>query len=205
MSDLFTKISTDIRFSWDIRELEKQFIGEVTDPSGDTRGRHLPYSDPLKRPHWQKFPAGILFARNFSINFPKECMEVTETILNLQNELKKTPQENEIIKVFLNHRVNSGSVNIIKVHAGTSVAPHDDVTRFVALNIGLSNSNSCETQIINTIDNRNFDHYDTESFIMNDGDAYLLKVTNSHRVNSLVTSDSGLNRYLITYTIPGMR
>mgnify|MGYP000845266415 CR=1 FL=1 len=55
--------------------------------------------------------------------------------------------------------------------------------------------------IINTVDNDNFDNHQAESFIMQDGDVYLLKVENTHRVNSLVAADSGIDRYLITYTV----
>ena len=200
MNNIFKKTATGIKFSWDILELEKQFIGELMDGT-DINGRYVSFSDPLKRPHWQRFPRGILFARNFSINFPKECLEVANAIYKIQTELKKEESDDELSKIFLSHKINPASVNIIKIIAGNTVPAHDDVTRALSLNIGLINSNSCETQIINTTDNLNFDHHDIKSFIMNDGDAYLLKVSNSHRINSLVTNDSGLDRYIISYTI----
>ena len=201
MSELFSKIATGLTFSWDIRELEKHFIDDVVDPLAKERKRHIPYSDPQGRPHWQPFPSGIAFARNFSFNFPKECAEVTDSIRRLQSELKNTEPDNAITKAFLEHRINPNLVNVVKIYAGTSVKAHDDATRGVGLNIGLANSDSCETQIINIVDNDNFDRHEAESFIMNDGDVYLLKVENTHRVNSLVTKESGLDRYLITYTV----
>lgn len=201
MNDLYRKISTKFELSWDICDLEKSFLENMIDPDGDRRGRHLPYSDPNGNPHWQAFPAGISFARNFYINYKNECTEVAEKIKELQDKLRNVFCDHLMTEMFLEHTIDPRKVNVVKIPAGVSVKAHNDATRSLSLNIGLVNSSCCETQIINVIDNNNFDKYEIDRFIMEDGDVFLLNVKNTHRVNALVSPALGLNRYLISYTI----
>ena len=193
MSQEFVKISTGFTISWDINKIEEQFVN-VEIPKGVQI-----HNDPLKRPHWQTYTSStISFARNFFHNFPAECNEVAEQLRVIQ---QAAIANHQLIDKFLSHTISAENTGIIKVLAGDSVNAHCDITRNISINIGLKNSNAGTTFISNNKNIEEFWQQNLSSYTMQDGDVYLLQVENSHAVKSNVNKDSGLCRYVITYTM----
>jgi len=76
------------------------------------------------------------------------------------------------------------------------VLPHTDEVRHTCINIGLLNSDSAETHFGRTNQQSDFEPpMDTNKFICQDGDVYLLNVKTVHAVYPIRDCD----RYLITY------
>ena len=190
--------SQSFKVSWDVEELCKCFDGDLVDPLATPERGHLAFSDPSGKPHWQPYPTNIYFARNFSKKFPDECNEVVGKIKMLQRRLEKG--KHELIDRFLEHRVDYRRVNLIKNYASNEVSPHIDKLRVLTLNIGLKNSNSGITHVCNGTNPDDFIKGPLESFQMQDGDAYLLNVSNFHSVKPVSPTATSF-RYLITYTV----
>jgi hypothetical protein len=194
MSQEFVKISSGFVISWDLDKIEEQFVTVVI-PEGVQI-----HSDPLKRPHWQTYAKSkISFARNFSNNFPKECNEIAEKLRAAQ--LMSIENTHQLIDKFMLHAISPDNVGLIKVFPGESVGAHCDVTRSVSINIGLKNSNAGTTYVSDGTNIKEFWQQNLSSYTMQDGDVYLLQVKNSHAVKSNVSTNSGLTRYIITYTM----
>jgi hypothetical protein len=196
---LFKKVASNLKIAFDIEKIEKTFIEDQMSPSA----KHLPFSHPSGKPHWQKFPTNIKFARNINSTFPDEMQQLSHQLLMLQEQCRndKILSEFPIVKIFNEHQINSGAINFIKILPGSDVEAHCDKTRNLALNIGLKNSNSCSTYVIDGTDHINFWNNPTYSYTMNDGDAWLLSVKNAHALKSHVTLDSNIIRYILTYNI----
>lgn len=202
MIPLFEKISEKLCLDIDIDLIESKFIEDQTDPSSIIRGYHSPYSHSSKKPHWQYFPSGISFARNFDINFKYETELIIDNLKEIRrNYIKDTKQLTELSKILLTSPIKNGRVNLLKIKSGTNVQPHHDDTRSVAINIGLKNSNSCITNIGRHDSITDFWNLPYTSFTVNDGDVYLLNVKYPHSVTSLVSESDDIDRYLITYTL----
>ena len=205
MNKPFEKIFEGFKLSWDIRELEKRFIEDQVDPEGKKRGYHTPYFHPSGRPHWQKFPTNILFSRNFESSFPVECLELLDNLKNIQAELKTSTKPSAFTELFLQKNFVMAGINIIKILPGVNVDPHCDTMRLVSVNIGLVNSNTCKTHISFNNNKSEFHTSPKTSYIMNDGDIYMVLVNNTHSVESLVSIDSNLPRYIISYNMINRR
>lgn len=201
--NLFFKLCSNFTVSWDIENLLKKFIEDKVDPEAEKRKHHLPYSDPSGKPHWQLFPTGISFSRNFYQNFSAECLEVAIKLKNLQLDIKNKNLDNTLVKEFSNCNIFPNRISLIRVLPGRNVSPHIDFTRNYSLNIGLRNSNSGITYISYNQDIE-FNKYQNSPklhFTVNDGDAYILDVSKAHSVESLVPKSSSIIRYLITYNL----
>ena len=186
----FQKISVDLKFSWNIQDLEAQFEPDII--SKPT------YSRPDGKPHWQLFPlSGIRFARNLHLNFEKEMSEVIDGLQQMQNMLRGSGLPESGLNIFLKHKqFKLQNCSIIKVMAGTSVSVHIDRERQFALNIGLKNSSSCTTYFHNSVDEP-----PETGFQMYDGSVYIFNTKKLHSVVSNMPADSGIDRYVITYTL----
>jgi hypothetical protein len=192
----FLKLSTNFVIPWDPEAMTESFA--------ETIGKDKsPFSNSEGTPHWQTYNIGISFARNFYINFNKECSDIASQLIELQHTLRKdtTTPESKLNDIFLKLKINPRNVNLIRIQSGINVLPHYDSTRNYAINIGLKNSNSCKTYI--TTDSSTDAYWDKHqySYITSDGDVYLVAVKNAHTVKTLVEKHSKSNRYLITYNI----
>lgn len=195
MIQLFEKIAENIDIKLDLDSIQSKFIE-------DQSGYSYAFHHPSGKPHWQNFSEGISFTRNFYINFKNECDIITAKIdLILRNYVKSHDHNTEFSQAILNHKADGTRLNLIKILAGTNVRPHCDVNRNVCINIGLKNSNSCRTNIKDVLTLDNFYDSPSMSYVMNDGDVYLLNVKYAHSVTSNVAADSGLDRYIITYNL----
>jgi hypothetical protein len=151
-------------------------------------------------PFWQKYKSNICFARNFYTTFSKECEIVAHTLNNIKNELSDTNNPSYMLSLFLNSAIIPKRVNLIKIPCGVTVDPHTDLNRKICVNIGLKNSNSATTYV-SDYEEKDFWNNPTEDYQMEDGDMYLLNVEKTHAVKSIVSKDSNLDRYIITYNL----
>lgn len=203
----FIKLASDFKVDWDIDDITSKMSDDIqipnnlrssyTDSSGIVHDR--PYTDSSGIAHWQYYTAGISFSRNFFKNFPHECIDVVIKLKKLQWVHCSSSTDNELLLTFINHNIVPNRVNIIRTIGGTNVNVHCDTTRNSCINIGLKNSNTFKTRISESQDVNNFHNNPTETYTMNDGDAYLINIKNAHSVESLINNVEP--RYLITYNL----
>lgn len=191
----FQKIFTNFHVSWDITLLEKSFSSEITTPNGEISSKHD------KSPHWQFFKSGVRFSRHFHDNFLNETDELMKKIKDLQEFCKTLENKTSEINEFINSRLSKTKITLVKVAKGCNVAPHTDALRELSLNIGLKNSNAGVTyispELYNTHNYSQFYNKQNLNFVMEDGDAYLLRVKYPHAVESV----KDIDRYIISYSI----
>ena len=199
-SDLFIKLSSEFDVGWNVDDVVKDFSEDQVDPNAKEKKRHDVYSDPLGVPHFQMFPSGIAFARNFSLNFPIQCEETASRLINLQNKIKSNNIQDSLTREFLNCNISSRAVNLIRITSGKNVSPHVDTTRAFCVNIGLKNSNLWKTNVYRSENSKEFEHSPKYSYSMNDKDVYILNVKNVHSVES-TNYNLGKERYILTYTL----
>ncbi len=181
---LVYKLFENFKVSWDPEILEQKF----------TSTKNV-FSDGTTHPFWQYFNTKISFGRNLYINFKSECEEVIDNLIMYQKNI--APGQNNLLDIFLKSPLNPLRVTIMKILPSDDVKPHIDVTRNLALNIGLKNSNKWTTIVSNTTIISEFDNHMQEKYILNDGDGYLVNIKKVHKVlrNSYVDSP----RYVISY------
>lgn len=199
-TDRFFKLTDHLKLDFNLDAMITKFDEDRIDPSG----KNGIYSDPSGVLHWQYFTAsGARFARNVYRNLKPECESIGQSLQRLQEHIRSNSlmRENPMVNEFLNHQINSKRITFIKQAAGIPVKPHIDSNRNLTLNIGLRNSNTGKTYVSNSSDPKSFKTSNLQSYTMNDGDVYLLKTANVHSVESLVTADSTLDRYIVTYAI----
>ena len=202
MTDRFFKLTDHLKLDFNLDAMIAKFDGDRIDPTG----KNNYYSDPSGVLHWQYFTLtgpNVLFARNVYRNLKSESESIVHSLQNLQKyiDADSTIRENPMISEFLNHQINPDRISLMKQTAGSDIAPHFDRNRRLTLNIGLRNANAGKTYVSDSSDESNFATSDLQSYTMNDGDVYLLKTANVHSVKSLVTAESKLDRYIISYTI----
>lgn len=123
----------------------------------------------------------ISFTRNTSVFLPEFVESVTD--------LLKTRFP------FIAWRADR--VHLIRTHG--YIPPHIDEVRTCALNIGLRDSNSAETQLSTNNQESDFllTSRDYSTYVMQDKEAYLLDVSKFHAVSPLTLFAQP--RYLVTY------
>lgn len=196
MQEIIYQIDTNFSVDWDPEKLSENF-------PVFTRTKRTPYFDSTGGPHWQFYQSGVFFGRNFYINYKKECNEVAEKLKIVQKKIKLAQHNfsNNLINNFLNHEIHPSRVNLLKTTPGKDIQLHCDVTRNLCINIGLKNSNKWLTVISKDPDINNFEISQKDSFLINDGDVYLISIKNPHTAVCLNTEDLVSTRFLITYTI----
>lgn len=195
MHNIFQLLETGTTFTWDPEELTKNFK-VVSDNNGDVilmQGEA----------YWQYYTSGIYFARNLHNSFPEICKEISITLMQLQNKCCNLNNVSHLVQMFISDKIEISNIVLIKVPSGKGVDLHFDRTRTFAVNIGLKNSNTCLTHIYSgkkvagtIINEENIKH----TLQMNDGDAYVLKVSQPHSVESLSNINDHKDRYLISYS-----
>jgi hypothetical protein len=202
---LFKKIADSVPALFDIEELEKTFIEDQFNPIEE------PIIHPSGKPHWQYYIKTQLYvARNMSNTFPSEMNKICEQLKCIQNQCKADDflNKNSLVKEFCSSPITAENISFIKIPpknknaTGHTIQPHCDIGRKLALNIGLKNSNSCTTHIIDSTTATDFSNHEQYSYNMNDGEAWLLKVSNAHAVTS--HSDT-VSRYILTYTVANIK
>jgi hypothetical protein len=202
MKEIFYKIGENFTVSWDPEEISLGF---------DTINRpyeRAPYYDPSGAAHWQLYPTNVAFGRNFYSNYKAECAEVAEKLKIIQERLRDERLSgnqsfpiNYLTKTFLNHKIVPNKVNLLKTIPGKDIGLHSDVTRDLCINIGLKNSNKWQTVISEDANIKNFESSEKNTFLMNDGDAYVILINNPHTAICLNKYDLESTRFLITYNM----
>lgn len=196
-SNIVYHLFSDFKVSWDIELILEKFIPEL-----NISGKLFPFAHRSRKPHWQKFNTNISFARNFPNNFLNECKEVSEKLKKIQQEYKNNitkENSNLLVERFLKENINYKKVSLIKVPSQIPVHLHTDITRSIALNIGLKNSNTHITYVSDDLNIKNFFKSKKSSYTLQDGDGYLVSVRYPHFLDPLTKNDS--IRYIITYNI----
>jgi hypothetical protein len=202
MKEIFYKIAENFTVSWDPEEISLGFntINRTHDRS--------PYYDPSGVTHWQLYPTNVAFGRNFYSNYKAECIEVAKKLKDIQEKLRDEMLSgeqsfplNRLTETFLNHKIVPNKVNLLKTVPGKDIELHYDSTRDLCINIGLKNSNKWETVISKDPNIKNFEGSKKNTFLMNDGDAYIMLINNPHTAICLNKSDLISTRFLITYTM----
>ena len=193
------KLSSGFKITWDVGHVLNSFVDipveeQILDEHGWT-------TDSDKRPHWQMLEQLVYISRFFYERFPVECQLIAEELKKLQISLSEQ-QCDPLVQKFLDHEITPDRVHLLKIRPGDFVRPHRDERNFT-VNIGLKNSNTADTYISDSIGTtaNEFWNHPRYGFTMQDSDVYLLSVQHLHSVESMVAQDSGIYRYLISYSI----
>lgn len=186
---------SNFNVNWDLNTMLDKFIENQINPINI----RLPYNHPSKKPHWQEFDkeSGILFARNFHFNFKEECAFIVDKLSSIKKNIANL--DNRLVKRFLEEKFVFSKINLIKVVPNTKVVLHSDITRNIALNIGLKNSNTHITYVSEDLNIKNFDKSNKSKYILNDGDGYLISVRHPHCLDPIIENKDP--RYVLTYTL----
>lgn len=185
------KLFDNFKVSWDPEILTKD--------SPEIESKEQVYSDPTGKMHWQVFKStNVAFGRNFFRNYYKECTEVVDYLQKIKDNLP--PSENKLVDVFRTHTINPGGINLIKTFPGKNIKLHKDVTRQYCLNIGLKNSNKWQSFISTQPNLEKYKENESISYILEDGEGYLLDINNPHCAICLNPNDNAAVRYVLTYT-----
>jgi len=197
MDKVFELISQGFTIPWNPEEITKDFK-VVVDDKNDI------ISLPNGQAHWQYFNSGIYFSRNFNEGFPAQCLEVVNSLIEIQDQYRKKDNNSYLVDVFLKHKIRADRLLLIKVDSGQSVDLHYDRTRSFSINIGLKNSNTCLTHVYSGqrvedtfINEKNVKH----TYQMNDGDAYIIATCQPHSVESLTYRNESKDRYILSYCL----
>ena len=197
MINLFDKIATDMVMSWD-PEVLMSGCDVIKEEYSIVRKEN-------NELHWQFYPnSQVYFSRNFHHVYPTQLQEVVDKLIKLQYDLKHISDKSWMFDDFVHHELTIKNMGLIKVASGVSVNLHRDLARYYGLNIGLKNSNTCTTHIYDgeivkdTLVNETNHKY---SYIMNDGDVFLVATQHPHSVESNTIPEINLDRYIITYTV----
>lgn len=175
----FYKIATDIKFNFDPEEITKNFFTYYNK-------NNIPYMDPSGQPHWQQQDyTNLLLGRNIEKNYKHIADEL---IMNLNNIKENLINSNDLTNEFLNHTLDRRRFTIGSIVSKKDVNPHIDKRVKTVIIFGLKNSNICETIFTND-----------GSFILNDGDAYIMSVQNEHSVKRL--KDTNDKRFILRYIV----
>ena len=193
------KLSSEFNITWDVNHVLNSFINiPVEEQILDERGWT---TDSDNRPHWQMLEQLVSISRFFYERFPVECQLIAEELKKLQISLAEQPHH-PLVQKFLDHEITPDRVHLLKIRPGDFVRPHRDERNFT-VNIGLKNSNTADTYVSDsmTTTTEEFWNRPRYGFTMQDKDVYLLSVQHLHAVESMVAQDSGVYRYLISYSI----
>jgi hypothetical protein len=192
------QLTTGFKVSWDVDKVIQKFV-DIGPPVLDDAWWTI---DAEERPHWQYLPQQVAISRFFYKNFPAECKEVADQLIQLQASMQHRRNEHPLIAKFLDQTIVPTKVDIIHVLPGDNVLPHRDERKF-AINIGLKNSYMRTTIFSDSEDTTEYELFEqaSYSFTMQDSDVYMLQVKNVHAAYADATNESGMTRYLISYSI----
>lgn len=132
-------------------------------------------------------------------HFKSEFREVIDKLEILKEGLKNIDLIGFNLKFLLN-TITTNNLALIKIPPAKHVFLHKDRTRTFCINIGLKNSNKWETVISVENNINDFEKNKTINFKIEDGDVYLLNISNPHYVKCLDTNNLTNSRYILSYT-----
>jgi hypothetical protein len=199
MSSRFHKFKNKITLTWDVDKI----VDGITMTLSNSVDSYEVLVVDSKEPYWQLYKAtNTIFARNFNAIFPSLAKEVIDQLKILQSQARPEDFADLIFyNAFIDHKFDFKKITLIKSLPGIDVKPHIDNGRFLAINIGLKNSNTCTTYISDSSAKNGFWEGDLHSYTLEDNEVCIVNVDLTHAVKSNVTADSDQIRYLITYHI----
>jgi hypothetical protein len=158
---------------------------------------------PKNKAYWQYYPyTRTRFTRNFGRRFPEISKRIVDQLIILRSSAKiEEFEDQKMYEAFMNHKFDYQRVQLTKIISGVDVLPHIDNGREYVINIGVRNSNTCQVFISDNQNTKDFWQGNLQSFVMEDNDVYIINVDKVHAVNTLVTPESNLDRYLVTYML----
>ena len=196
---VFEKIADDFNVTFDAAQLTKDWPIMSAE-------KYMIITDPTGKPHWQRI-GSILFGRNFPKAYPVEANAILDELKRIQSELrKKPPSDSPLLSQFLNHTLQLHRVNITKIESGVGENIHFDKSRATVVNMGVINSATCITHAWTMdgplvpgglINERSIKY----TYQHKDREVYLLNTGAPHSVDSLVTAEDQLDRYVLGYLL----
>jgi hypothetical protein len=200
MNKKFIKLGSNLFVNWDPAELTR-LMPEVSNTE-----TNLPFEKDTMA-YWERHYTNVTIGRNFYKNFKQVAEEIAEKLVELQLKLKSSIKEsNELLDLFLEHNINANRITLFKTVPGENIHIHKDevgtdVIRVLTINIGLKHSDQWKTYVTSQIKETEFWDSDPESFLMEDGDVYLLRADKLHCAICLDPKRSVESRYLVSYTM----
>lgn len=157
--------------------------------------------------YWIRYYDSFDLLNGFNIIHPAQADEIYLKIQNLKVKLNNSlTVYSPLVKELLTRKVLIHNIFILRLNSNKRAVLHVDVTRNISLNIGLKNSNSHRVIIYDgeivskDLINENNKKF---SFIMNDGEAYVIRPTQPHAIEPLDTNskNSNTNRYIISCSL----
>ena len=201
---LYQHLDSNIKFSWNFNDIIEKLGEDVY------YGTTIPIDmyDSQALSYFQTFFSKVSTSTNFANYFITECDEICSKIIDLQSKTKERLANGELAPsvltdLFMQKSLLPKDVLFLRMDCSAGADPHIDIRRKYALNIGFQNSNTCTTYIKEGTNVENFyeDFSKLKAITLNDGDAYLMNVGNSHAVKSNFPELSGSKRYIISINL----
>lgn len=201
---MFEHLSSNIKFDWNFDDIISHLKEDVY------YGDNIPGGmwDQIDGCYFQTFYSKVSTSTNFCKYFPILAKDVIEKIASLQADTRKKVESGEcektkLIEMFLDRKLYPEDVLFLRIDPAQGADPHIDKRRQIALNIGFQNSCTCTTYWRPGYELDNFydDFSKLKAITMNDGDAYLVDVGQSHAVKSNFPELKGIYRYVISHNL----
>lgn len=199
----FHKLTSNLNVG--ISEYLDDILYNIPDELSNEKNSHdvFVWNVPKNKAYWQYYPyTRTRFTRNFGRRFPDISKHIVEQLSRLRSFAKiEEFNDKKMYDAFINHQFDYQRVQLTKIISGVDVLPHIDNGREYVINIGVRNSNTCQVFISDNQNTKDFWQGNLQSFVMEDNDVYIMNVDCAHAVKPLITKDSNLDRYLITYML----
>lgn len=201
---MFELVDRNIKFDWNFDDI----IGQMEEDK--YYGDNIPQGmwDKVDGAYFQTFYSKVSTSTNFSKYFPTYAQDVIDKIAALQEKVSKQVSDGLIersmmIDHLLNRKLFPEDVLFLRMDVNEGASPHIDKRRQIALNIGFQNSCTCTTYFKPGTDVDNFygDFSRLTALTMNDGDAYLVDVGQSHAVKANFPELTTMKRYVISHNL----
>jgi hypothetical protein len=197
---IFHKVADSFFLSFDIEELMNNFTEISMDPLASKRGSHRFYKNPEGMFTWQYFPLNNTISINFSKTFPKEAEEIVCKLKILKEKILESNIESYVVEKLKHHEIDPERITIFKLNSEDTVDPHVDNSRTAVINIGLKNTNTHHV-LIGRTPLASFWKNNHETFIVEDGQVYLLDVRYMHGVVPRKENRDKKTRYILSYNL----
>ena len=201
---LYQHLSSGIKFDWNFDDLEGKLGPDKY------MGENIPSDmyDDISCSYFHTFYSKVGTSTNFSLFFIPESQHIVDKLKELQDKVREDVskglvERTELVDLFLEKNILLKDVLFLRMDAGVGATPHVDRRRSKALNIGFQNTCTCTTYFKEGKDFSDFygDVSKLKAITMNDGDAYLVDVSQAHAVKANFPELAGTQRYIISLNL----
>ena len=201
---MYEFMGTGVRVNWNFNDIGKDMGADVY--YGDNVPEQM--YDEGSNSYFQTFFSKVGTSTNFSTFFPDQSKEIVYHIIQLRERVRDEVTRGvrpmtEYTRLLLACEPRMRDILFLRTMPGVGTLPHVDIRRKIALNIGFQNSNTATTYARSGTDLENFwdDYSKLKAYTLNDGDAYVMDVSQAHAVRSMLPEDSNVMRYIISYPL----